>query len=101
MLVAGELSKHLGVLCTDKLEQLREAVNLCGRLPSAGKLDVTQIKAALKLDKKSVRGQINWVLLDDIGSPRIVEGRAISNKVLGLSLFEGLGISRRRIERSH
>ncbi|HSE22659.1 MAG TPA: 3-dehydroquinate synthase [Pyrinomonadaceae bacterium] len=101
MLVAGELSKHLGLLSSDKLAQLREAVNLCGRLPSAGKLDVTQIKAALKLDKKSVRGQINWVLLDDIGSPRIVEGRAISNKVLGLSLFEGLGISRRRIERSH
>ena len=101
MLVAGELSKHLGLLSPDKLEQLREAVNLCGQLPSAGKLDVTQIKAALKLDKKSVRGQINWVLLDDIGSPRIVEGRAISNKVLGLSLLEGLGISRRRIERSH
>ena len=101
MLVAGELSKHLGLLSPNKLERLREAVQLCGRLPAAGKLDLTEIKEALKLDKKSVRGQINWVLLDDIGSPRIVEGRAISNKVLGLSLREGLGISRRRIERSH
>jgi len=101
MLVAGELSKHLGLLSPNKLERLREAVQLCGRLPAAAKLDLAEIKEALKFDKKSVRGQINWVLLDDIGSPRIVEGRAISNKVLGLSLREGLGISRRRIERSH
>jgi len=101
MLVAGELSMHLGLLSSAKLERLREAVQLCGRLPSAAKLDLAKIKDAVKLDKKSVRGEINWVLVDDIGSPRIVEGRAISNKVLGLSLMEGLGISRRRIERSH
>ena len=101
MLVAGELSKHLGLLSDSKLDLLRDAVNLCGHLPSAKKLNLDEIKDALKFDKKSVRGQINWVLLDDIGSPRIVEGRAISNKVLGLSLLEALGIPRRRIERSY
>lgn len=101
MLVAGELSRHLGLLSDAKLDQLREAVHLCGRLPSAAKLDLQAIKDALKFDKKSVRGQINWVLLDDIGSPRIVPGREISNKVLGVSLREALEISRSRLERSH
>ncbi|HET6862716.1 MAG TPA: hypothetical protein VFH91_06700, partial [Pyrinomonadaceae bacterium] len=101
MLVAGEISKHLGLLSSSKLDLLREAVNLCGNLPSAKKLNLNEIKAALKFDKKSVRGQINWVLLDDIGSPTIVEGQAISNKVLSLSLSEALGIAKRRTERSH
>jgi 3-dehydroquinate synthase len=101
MLVAGEISKHLGLLSSSKLDLLREAVHLCGNLPSAKKLNLNEIKAALKFDKKSVRGQINWVLLDDIGSPTIVEGQAISNKVLSLSLSEALGIAKRRTERSH
>src|SRR5947208_7771952 len=34
MLVAGEISKSLGMLPPDELELLREAVRLCGRLPS-------------------------------------------------------------------
>jgi 3-dehydroquinate synthase len=101
MLVAGEISKHLGLLTPSKLDLLREAVHLCGHLPSTEKLDLAEIKEALKFDKKSVRGQINWVLLDDIGSPRIIEGQQISKKVLNLSLSEGLGIARRQRERSH
>jgi hypothetical protein len=45
---------------------------------------------ALRHDKKSVAGQINWVLLEGIGRPKIVEGRLISAKSLRLSLQAGL-----------
>ena len=48
------------------------------------------IMRALKHDKKSVAGQINWVLLEGIGRPKIVEGRLISAKSLRLSLRAGL-----------
>jgi 3-dehydroquinate synthase len=90
MLVAGELSRNLGLIDSGDLESLREAVRLCGSLPRADHLDTNQITGALKHDKKSVGGQINWVLLEGIGRPRIVEGRLISAKNLRLSLRAGL-----------
>jgi 3-dehydroquinate synthase len=90
MLVAGELSRNLGLIDSGELESLRDAVRLCGRLPRADHLDTNQITGALKHDKKSVGGQINWVLLEGIGRPRIVEGRLISAKALRLALRAGL-----------
>ena len=90
MLVAGEISKNLGLLSVAELESLRHAVDLCGPLPSASDLDVNEILNALQRDKKSVGGVINWVLLEKIGLPRIVEGKQIDRKLLRLSLREGL-----------
>lgn len=90
MLVAGELSRNLGLIDAGELKSLREAVSLCGPLPRADNLDINQIIRALKHDKKSVGGQINWVLLEGIGRPRIVEGRLISAKSLRLAIRAGL-----------
>ena len=90
MLVAGELSRNLGLIDSGELESLRHAVRLCGQLPRADHLDINQITGALKHDKKSVGGQINWVLLEGIGRPRIVEGRLISAKSLRHALRAGL-----------
>jgi 3-dehydroquinate synthase len=90
MLVAGELSRNLGLIDSGELESLRDAVRLCGPLPRADHLETTRITGALKHDKKSVGGQINWVLLEGIGRPKIVEGRLISAKSLRLSLRAGL-----------
>jgi 3-dehydroquinate synthase len=90
MLVAGELSRNLGLIDSGDLDLLRGAVRLCGRLPRADHLDTKQIIGALQHDKKSVGGQINWVLLEGIGRPRIVEGRLISAKSLRHSLQAGL-----------
>jgi 3-dehydroquinate synthase len=90
MVVAGEISRNLGLLTAAELESLRGAVDLCGTLPRADDLDIDNILGALQRDKKSVGGQINWVLLEKIGSPRIVDGKEISAKLLRLSLREGL-----------
>ena len=90
MLVAGELSRNLGLLDSPDLKSLREAVDLCGPLPRADNLDVNQIIRALQHDKKSVEGRINWVLLEKVGSPKIVDGGLISTTSLRLSLRAGL-----------
>jgi 3-dehydroquinate synthase len=102
MLVAGELSRNLGLLDPGELELLREAVHLCGTLPRADNLDVNQIISALKHDKKSVDGQINWVLLEGVGLPKIFEGKLISAKSLRLSLRAGLQHARggRKVHRN-
>ncbi|HEY8410585.1 MAG TPA: 3-dehydroquinate synthase, partial [Pyrinomonadaceae bacterium] len=90
MLVAGELSHDLGLLDSGDLQSLRQAVALCGPLPRADHLDVNQIIRAVQHDKKSVDGQINWVLLEGVGRPKIVDGRLISAKSLRHSLRAGL-----------
>jgi len=59
-------------------------------LPKAEHLDVDEIMRSLQHDKKSVGGEINWVLLDNIGSPKIVPGSRISRNVLRVSLRTSL-----------
>ena len=90
MLVAGEMSKSLGMLATNELELLREAVRLCGPLPRADDLSTENIAAAMKLDKKSVSGIIKWVLLERIGRARIVGGNKIDKRVIRSSIQSGL-----------
>src|SRR5205807_4959067 len=90
MLVAGEMSKSLGMLATNELELLREAVRLCGPLPRADDLSTENIAAAMKLDKKSVSGIIKWVLLERIGRARIVSGNKIDKRVIRSSIHSGL-----------
>ena len=101
MLVAGELSRDLGLIDSGDLNLLRDAVHLCGPLPRADKLETNQIIRALQHDKKSVAGQINWVLLEGIGRPRIVEGRLINAKSLRNSLKAGLKPFERQKESFH
>ncbi|HWN10954.1 MAG TPA: 3-dehydroquinate synthase [Pyrinomonadaceae bacterium] len=86
MLVAAELSKHLGLLPSSELELIREGVALCGPLPPANDLDLREIANAIGRDKKNVGGHLQWVLLEAIGHPRILDGKAISVPLLQQSL---------------
>lgn len=90
ILVAGEISKNVGMLAAGELESLREAVRLCGPLPRADDLSIEGITAAMKGDKKSVAGVTKWVLLDRIGRARIVDGSQIDKRTLRSSLCAGL-----------
>jgi len=101
MLVAGELSRNLGLIDSGDLNLIRDAVRLCGPLPRADKLEINQIIRALQHDKKSVDGQINWVLLEGIGRPRIVEGRLVPPKSLRNALKAGLKPFERQKESFH
>ena len=86
MLVALGLSKHLGLLASSELELIREGVALCGPLPAADDLDLREIGDAVTRDKKNVGGHLQWVLLEGIGNPRIIDGEAISARLLRESL---------------
>jgi 3-dehydroquinate synthase len=90
MLVAGEISKNVGMLAAGELESLREAVRLCGPLPPAHDLAIDGIIRAMKHDKKSVGGVTRWVLLERIGRARIVDGNQIDKRLLRSSLRAGL-----------
>jgi 3-dehydroquinate synthase len=90
MLVAGEISKRLGLLADSELELLRDSVRLCGRLPRADQLDEAEILERLAHDKKSVGGRLQWVLIERVGRAAIVDGRDISKRLLRASLRAGL-----------
>ena len=90
VLVAGELSKSLGMLPSRELELLRQAVALCGALPRADDLPLMQIIDAMTADKKVIEGKLNWVLLERIGKPRIVDSTEIKPSVLRAALTAGL-----------
>jgi 3-dehydroquinate synthase len=90
MLVAGEISKRLGLLDASELELLRDAIRLCGRLPPADDLDESEILGRVVHDKKAVAGRVKWVLLEGIGRARVVDGGEITQAVLRASLRAGL-----------
>jgi 3-dehydroquinate synthase len=90
MLVAGEISKNIGMLAPGELESLRAVVRLCGPLPAADDLSIDEIAAAMKGDKKSVAGVTRWILLERIGRARIVDGNQIDKRILRSSLRAGL-----------
>ena len=90
MLVAGEISKRLGLLARSELELLRDGVRLCGQLPRAHDLDEDEIMSLLARDKKVVGGHLKWVLIERVGRARIVDGREVGQKLLRASLRAGL-----------
>lgn len=90
MLVAGQMSKDLGLLATSELELLQDTVRLAGSLPAASNLDEGAIMRAILRDKKSVDARIRWVLLERIGHARIVDGKEITPRLLRGSIRAGL-----------
>jgi 3-dehydroquinate synthase len=82
MIAAAEISNRLGRLDASGLELLRRTVALAGRLPPAVDLDVNEILRAAAADKKSTGGELQWVLLEEIGRASIVGGRDIAPRVL-------------------
>ena len=92
MLVAGELSKDLGLLQPSELELLRDGVRLCGPLPRANDIALRAITDAITRDKKRSQGHVQWILLEQIGHPRIINGQEISPPLLRKSLSSVLGI---------
>jgi 3-dehydroquinate synthase len=90
MLVAAEISNRLGMLAASELESLRASVKLAGRLPRAHDLEVRAILRAIASDKKSVGGQVRWVLLERIGRARIVGGQEIPPRVVRAALHAAL-----------
>lgn len=90
ILVAAEISHRLGMLAASELESLRAGVKLAGRLPRADDLEERAILRAIVSDKKSVGGEIRWVLLERIGRARIVGGQEIPPRVVRAALHAAL-----------
>src|SRR2546423_1852728 len=90
MLVAAGISKSLGTVTPGELESLRAPGGVFGALAPADDLSTTKIIRAMRRDKKSVNGNLKWILLDQIGRARIVDGAQIAPAMLRAALRAGL-----------
>lgn len=91
MIAAAEISKRLGLLSTEDLGLLTDAIRRCGSLPQTNDLHYHTVLDLVGADKKSSGGVVKWVLLERIGKPRIVSGSEIDERVLRESLRAVLG----------
>jgi len=68
---AARIARHLGLLGQDECDK-QQAVIAQYDLPAQySQVDPSAIEEAITLDKKNRKGKVRWILLEDIGAPRI------------------------------
>ena len=90
MLAAAEISANLNMLAETDLQSLRSCIALAGRLPPAAGIDVEEVMSRLKFDKKSVGGNLKWVLLKQIGVPQIVDETHVPRDIVEAAVRSSL-----------
>ena len=78
ILFAAELSKKLEILDKNELKLLNDVLQRVGSLPDTQNISLKKIYEAFALDKKVIGKSLQWILLEKIGQPKIVENKEIS-----------------------
>ena len=74
---AAELSKKLEILDENELKLLNDVLQRVGSLPDAQNINLQKIFQAFAFDKKTIGESLQWILLERIGKPKIVENADI------------------------
>jgi 3-dehydroquinate synthase len=86
ILVAAEISKNLDFCNQHTLNLLNDVLRSLGKLPKTDDIESEKIIEAILFDKKSVGKSIQWILLEEIGKPKIVSSIEIPTNILHKSL---------------
>lgn len=90
MIAAAEISRRLNLLPAEDLHNLCATIACAGRLPDARDVDEARVIHHLAADKKSVAGHLKWILIERLGTPRIVDGRDVPVHIIRSSLHAAL-----------
>jgi 3-dehydroquinate synthase len=82
MLVAAEISNKLDLLSQHQLNLLNDVLHCLGKLPKTSDIKVEKTVEAILFDKKSVGKSVQWILLEEIGKPKIVSSLEIPENIL-------------------
>lgn len=82
ILVAAEISKVVAKLNQNDLKSLNDVVRLTGNLPSAAHIETKAVIKSFVFDKKQTGDSLQWVLLESIGNPRIINSQNIPARVI-------------------
>jgi 3-dehydroquinate synthase len=86
MLAAGEISKQVANFDQNELKSLNDVVSLTGKLPAAENVAAEDVIKALAFDKKQTADSLQWILLEAIGKPKILQSSSIPERVLKNSI---------------
>lgn len=86
LLVAGEISKRLDIFDNNSIKLLNDVVARVGQLPDTSNINIEDLLDLFVFDKKSIGKSLQWILLEDIGKPRIVSSREIPPMIIKESL---------------
>ena len=86
ILFAAELSKKLDIFDKDKLNLLNDVLRHVGKLPDTRHINLQKVSETFAFDKKNIGASLQWILLEDIGKPKIVDGREIPPKLISETL---------------
>jgi 3-dehydroquinate synthetase len=89
-LFATALSKKLEDLDKNELKLLYDVLLCVGKLPDTNNINLTEVTDAFAFDKKTVGKSLQWILLEEIGKPVIVENKDISPSIVHETLKEVL-----------
>lgn len=90
MHVAAEISKSMGLLAASEFRLLCDGIKLSGPLPPADDLDPNELLRLTQADKKRITGNLQWVLLEEIGRPRIIADQEIPRRLIREAVRRGL-----------
>jgi 3-dehydroquinate synthase len=82
ILFAGELSKSLDIFDNNELKLLNDVFQSIGSLPSTKNINLEEVSAAFRFDKKTIGKSLQWILLKEIGKPLIIAGEEIPNSAV-------------------
>jgi len=77
ILFAAELSKKLELFDNNKLNLLNGVVQDIGQLPDTHNINLDEVFNNFIFDKKNIGKSLQWILLEDIGHPKIVDSEYI------------------------
>ena len=71
MMGAGRIAREMGMIGDDILDRQRDLLRRFNLPITAQSVDVSAIRGAMSLDKKTVGGANRWVLLEDVGQATV------------------------------
>jgi 3-dehydroquinate synthase len=92
IMFAAELSKKLEILGENELDLLNDVLHRLGELPNSQDIPFEKVFAAFAFDKKVIGKSLQWILLQDIGKPIIVDNKDIPPAAINETLKKILQI---------
>lgn len=86
ILVAGEISKRLEICDQDSIKLLNDVVCSVGELPETNNINIDDLLELFVFDKKTIGESLQWILLEEIGKPKIVTNHLIPKSIIRKSL---------------
>ncbi len=89
-LVAGEISKKLDICDGNSIKLLNDVVGLVGKLPETKNIEIDKILESFAYDKKAIGQSLQWILLESIGKPKILQSQFIPKSIIKESIIKVL-----------